>query len=73
MTKCYLKKIVEHRKTDSSMTEHVNDSDLNSENTVQNQLISGDGKMSVAQKATKNKNQPSEIGIKFMKYMDSTE
>ncbi|KAJ8720385.1 hypothetical protein PYW07_012428 [Mythimna separata] len=71
----FLKKIVEHRKTDSIMNELANDSSAN-ENADRNQSSSGDGKPSEARKATtknkKNKNQLSAVDINFMKYMGPT-
>lgn len=52
----FLKKSVEHRKTDSNMTEHVNDSSLNNENidsAVPNQSSSGNTERSETQRAKK--------------------
>ncbi|XP_072947281.1 uncharacterized protein [Epargyreus clarus] len=61
----FLQKIVEHRKTDSSMPERVNDTGLNNENADRNQSSSGEGKMNVTQKA-KKKNQFTALDLKFM-------
>ncbi|CAH1980464.1 unnamed protein product [Acanthoscelides obtectus] len=70
----FLSKIVEHRKTDSSMDEHVNSSGINNENAEPNPSRSQNGKASEAPKAKQKKknNQLSEVDIKFMKFMDVT-
>lgn len=52
----FLKKNVEHRKTDSNMTEHVHDSSLSNENfdsAVPNQSSSGYTERSETQRAKK--------------------
>ncbi|XP_045538097.1 uncharacterized protein LOC123721932 [Papilio machaon] len=73
----FLKKNVEHRKTDSNMTEHVHDSSLSNENfdsAVPNQSSSGYTERSETQRAKKKrKNELSEVDIRFMKFMDSAE
>ncbi|CAH1979196.1 unnamed protein product [Acanthoscelides obtectus] len=70
----FLSKIVEHRKTDPSMDEHVNSSGINNENAEPNPSRSQNGKASEAPKAKQKKknNQLSEVDIKFMKFMDVT-
>lgn len=54
----FLKKIVEHRKTDSNMTEHVNDSSLSNENNDSadpNQSSLGNSETSETQRVKRNK------------------